>query len=216
MAQDTARTQKSTTSGDILDAAEVIFADHGFHGATTRAIAQQAGANSALIHYYFGSKDALFRAVVARRAGAINAERRDMLAAYHAKGQPSLEDILNALLRPTVSLGRDPSRGGAHYAKLLAHVAASDDPRSRAMSSEHYDDIARIFIAEIEAAVEGLTPVEAVRGYFDAVSIAIALMAPNGRALSLSDGILGEDDFERTMERAVRFISAGIRALADP
>ncbi|MBI4556989.1 MAG: TetR/AcrR family transcriptional regulator [Candidatus Hydrogenedentes bacterium] len=50
----------------ILDAAEELFASQGYHGAGTRAIAQRAGANLALISYYFGSKEKLFEAVVER------------------------------------------------------------------------------------------------------------------------------------------------------
>ena len=57
------RLERGEAPDAILDAAEVIFADKGFHGATTRAIAEHAQANAALIHYYFGSKEALYEAV---------------------------------------------------------------------------------------------------------------------------------------------------------
>jgi AcrR family transcriptional regulator len=44
----------------ILDAAREQFAQHGFGGATMRAIAAQAGVDLALVSYYFGSKSGLF------------------------------------------------------------------------------------------------------------------------------------------------------------
>ena len=44
----------------ILDAAILVFADHGLNGATTRMLARQAGMNSALIYYYFENKQSLF------------------------------------------------------------------------------------------------------------------------------------------------------------
>ena len=75
------RPERGEVPEAILDAAEVVFAENGFHGATTRAIGEGAKANAALIHYYFGSKEALYEAVIARRAGAINDERRARLAA---------------------------------------------------------------------------------------------------------------------------------------
>lgn len=47
--------------GDILAAAEKQFGRHGFAGATLRRIADEVGVTPAMIHYYFGSKKALFR-----------------------------------------------------------------------------------------------------------------------------------------------------------
>src|SRR5208337_2138681 len=50
----------------LLEAAESIFAEHGFAGATTAAIAKRAGVPKANLHYYFATKEALYRAVVER------------------------------------------------------------------------------------------------------------------------------------------------------
>ncbi|MHB1131533.1 MAG: TetR/AcrR family transcriptional regulator [Chloroflexota bacterium] len=43
----------------ILLAATELIADVGWGGVTTRLVAERSGANSALVHYYFGSKAAL-------------------------------------------------------------------------------------------------------------------------------------------------------------
>ena len=48
----------------ILAAAETVFAGAGFSGATMAQIAAEAGLPKANLHYYFGSKDALYRAVL--------------------------------------------------------------------------------------------------------------------------------------------------------
>ncbi len=45
---------------NILLAAEKIFAEKGFEGASTREIAKLAGVNISMISYYFGSKEKLF------------------------------------------------------------------------------------------------------------------------------------------------------------
>ena len=50
----------------ILEAAEAVFAEHGFGGATTAAIAARAGVPKANLHYYFPTKAALYRAVIER------------------------------------------------------------------------------------------------------------------------------------------------------
>jgi TetR/AcrR family transcriptional regulator len=48
----------------ILQAAEEVFAEQGYRGATTAAIAGRAGLPKANLHYYFGTKEALYRAVL--------------------------------------------------------------------------------------------------------------------------------------------------------
>ncbi|GAB4392658.1 MAG: TetR/AcrR family transcriptional regulator [Kiloniellaceae bacterium] len=48
----------------ILTAAEEVFATQGYRGATTAAIAEKAGLPKANVHYYFGTKEALYRAVL--------------------------------------------------------------------------------------------------------------------------------------------------------
>jgi TetR/AcrR family transcriptional regulator len=51
---------------DLLDAAAVEFAAHGFRGASTRRIAERAGAHQPQINYHFASKEQLWRATVDR------------------------------------------------------------------------------------------------------------------------------------------------------
>ena len=51
----------------ILDTAENLFAEFGYEGTSTRALAKEAGVNVAMISYYFGSKEKLFEALVERR-----------------------------------------------------------------------------------------------------------------------------------------------------
>jgi TetR/AcrR family transcriptional regulator len=50
----------------IVDAAEAVFAEAGFKGATTAAIAAKAGVPKANLHYYFSTKEELYRAVIER------------------------------------------------------------------------------------------------------------------------------------------------------
>ncbi len=54
------------TETQILDAAEQVFSKVGFYGATTQEIAEASGVTKAMIHYYFDSKEKLYRAVLDR------------------------------------------------------------------------------------------------------------------------------------------------------
>ncbi|MBE01572.1 CerR family C-terminal domain-containing protein [uncultured Marinobacter sp.] len=63
MSKDSRKRQGDHTRDALLKAATRVFAQAGYHGASTRAIAQAANVNQALIGYHFGSKEALYQAV---------------------------------------------------------------------------------------------------------------------------------------------------------
>ncbi|MFM7734829.1 MAG: TetR/AcrR family transcriptional regulator [Alphaproteobacteria bacterium] len=54
------------TKERILEAAEEVFAERGFEGASTREIAAKAQVNISSLHYHWASKDALYIAIVTR------------------------------------------------------------------------------------------------------------------------------------------------------
>jgi AcrR family transcriptional regulator len=58
--------QTDDTKQRLLDASRKLFADNGFSGASVRAITQLAGANLGAVTYHFGSKQALYAAVLAQ------------------------------------------------------------------------------------------------------------------------------------------------------
>ena len=52
----------------ILSAAEKLFALRGYDATSVRDICQEADVNVAMVNYYFGSKDGMFREMVAQKA----------------------------------------------------------------------------------------------------------------------------------------------------
>ncbi|HEY3372586.1 MAG TPA: TetR/AcrR family transcriptional regulator [Prolixibacteraceae bacterium] len=56
-------TKKDTTEEKILEAARNVFVIKGMEGARMQEIADEAGINKALLHYYFRSKERLFEAI---------------------------------------------------------------------------------------------------------------------------------------------------------
>jgi AcrR family transcriptional regulator len=55
---------QAETQQQLLDAAQAIFAEVGFHDATIRQICERAGANPAAVHNHFGDKQTLSRAAM--------------------------------------------------------------------------------------------------------------------------------------------------------
>jgi AcrR family transcriptional regulator len=58
------RPGENSTRAAILKAARELFAELGFAGTSTRAIARKAGVDPALVHHFFGNKEGVFAAAV--------------------------------------------------------------------------------------------------------------------------------------------------------
>lgn len=205
---------KATSKEDILDAAERLFAKFGFDGTSMREIAQEAGVAQALLHYHFKTKEGLFEAMFARRSGAINRIRLARLDAMLARGRPTLEEIIDSLLRPTVEAGHDPARGGSTFASLILVMGSSNLDWQKNLISTSYDAMAKRYIAALRVALPELTVANATWGYLFIIGAALTQMSPTGRADRLSDGATTDGHTETMLSRAVTFASAGMRGLA--
>lgn len=62
---------KATTEELILEAAQAVFLEKGLAGARMQEIADRAGINKALLHYYFRSKEKLSELIINRAVGAL-------------------------------------------------------------------------------------------------------------------------------------------------
>jgi len=58
--------RKGDTRDYLLDTARAVMVERGLGRATMREIADRAGVNPALLHYYFGTKTGLFTAIIER------------------------------------------------------------------------------------------------------------------------------------------------------
>jgi len=62
---------KERRQRSLIDAANAVFAEHGYDAATTREVAERAGCSEGLIHRYFGGKRGLLLAVMESKATAV-------------------------------------------------------------------------------------------------------------------------------------------------
>jgi AcrR family transcriptional regulator len=72
---------RSAAEEALLDAAERLLADVGYAGITTRRLAEEAGLNHGLVHYYFGSTENLMVQALERFTGRLVARQRQLYAA---------------------------------------------------------------------------------------------------------------------------------------
>jgi TetR/AcrR family transcriptional regulator len=109
---------RQTNEALILSAAERVFARAGFGGATMAAIAEASGLPKANLHYYFGSKEVLYREVLAR---ILN----DWLVPTHgitADADP--RTALEQYIRDKMALSAQRPDGSKVFANELLHGAS--------------------------------------------------------------------------------------------
>jgi AcrR family transcriptional regulator len=164
----TERKSKEVRHEEILDAALQEFAKLGLHGASTEDIARRAGISQPYVFRLFGTKKALFTAVVARCF-----RQTHELFARAAEGKRG-EEALQAMGKAYVERLR------TDRTQLLAQMqayAACDDPEIREVVQNGYGDL----VAYVER-VSGL-PADAVSGFF-AKGMLLNVIASMGLGLS--------------------------------
>jgi AcrR family transcriptional regulator len=77
---------RAATENAFLDAAERLLIEVGYSGISTRRVAEEAGANHGLVHYYFGSMENLFVRVLERFTERLIARQREMYARSDISG----------------------------------------------------------------------------------------------------------------------------------
>jgi AcrR family transcriptional regulator len=121
----------SDTKQSILDAAEFLFAAHGFRGTSLRAITGKARVNLAAVNYHFGSKKTLLVEVIKRRILPLNQIRRQRLeevreTARKKSKKPDTKDILYAFMQPTLQF-RETEPGAKEFLTFIGRSFADPD-----------------------------------------------------------------------------------------
>jgi AcrR family transcriptional regulator len=190
----------------ILDAAERVFADKGFDGATIRDIAAAAEAQVGLVHHHGGGKADLFAQTVERRASELSALRLDMLDRHKAQAPLALRDILECFFGPYLDMARDGGPQWLAYARLVAHVSA--DPRWRDIAGRCFDPTANRFIDEIAALYPDASRAAIASGFVYSVSAMLAQLTSTWRIETLGAAATPSD----SLDGLVAFCCAGLHA----
>lgn len=148
-----------------------------------------------------------------KRSGSVNSQREERLAALFAAGTPSVEELIEAFLRPLIELGTDRTRGGQAYVKLLAVLTHSVDDLARRIVAENFDAIARRFVEAFRTVAPGMTESEAIRAYLLSLGAGIASIGIEGRAMPMSNGRYDRVGTEELIVSVVAFASGGVRTL---
>lgn len=142
----------------ILAAAEQVFAGAGFGGATMAAIAEASGLPKANLHYYFGSKQELYRTVLARTL-------EDWLVPTHgitpdADPKTAIEGYIRAKMALSVQR--------PHASKVFANELLHGAPVVKGLLATELRDMVRAKAAVIDGwiAAGRMAPVDPIHLFF--------------------------------------------------
>ncbi len=197
----------ASTKERILTAAEALFAQRGFDGASLRQLTAAAGVNLAAVNYHFGSKDKLVEQVFRRRLDSLNADRLAALAKVAGQPQTRLEDVLDAFIRPALTLSKDGS--GSLFMRVLARAFAEHDDTLRQFLSENYGHVMRQFTAEFARLLPQLSR-EELYWRIDLVTGALTHAMSGFGMIQRKSDVSESSHREQTIAHLVRFAAAGL------
>jgi AcrR family transcriptional regulator len=210
---DDAAALKPSARQRLMDASEQLFAEHGWNAVSIRTIVAAAGVNLAALHYHFGSKEQLLTEIFAARAKPIAEERMRLLGAIeHQGGAPSLERILEAFLRPALTIGSDERFGGRAFVKLRARLATEPETVSRKILASAFDESSGEFLAALERALPEIPRADLEWRFHFMLGAMFYTMADAGRIQSLTDGRCDPGQVENALEHIIPFLAAGFRS----
>jgi AcrR family transcriptional regulator len=195
----------------FIVAAERLFARKGLDAVSVRDITSAAKANTASIHYHFGSKQGLIRAILAYRAADLGERRANYLDTLERKAKPTLRDVVRAFVLPTYELSSDRRHGGQNYVAFLAAVLSH--PEYMPLVIDAYQPQTSRYRAMLERVTPHLSP--EVREFRWAIAkdlVNRTLSNPHGPVQQWLERQTGEHGDEPLTDRLVDFLTGAFAA----
>ncbi|MBI1367552.1 MAG: DUF1956 domain-containing protein [Planctomycetes bacterium] len=199
----------------LLDAAESLFAEHGYAKASVRDITQAARSNLASVNYHFGSKDELYKAVFERRLAELRQEREEAVhgVAEQAAKSKDVALVLRAFTKAFLTPLSDPKRGKM---MLQLFMREMNDPHlpSGMFLDRMTGPMEKLMGEAIVRACPGIDRAEAALCFHSHVAqlVHIVQMWKMASESGRTDGPMA--DMDKAVDHVVRFTAAAITALA--
>lgn len=201
----------------LLDAAEALFADRGYHAVSMRDIAKRACVNLAAAGYHYGSKENLFVEALSRRIRPLNERRLAALSALEArKKSPTLAEIFDAFARVMIEEAVLSPETGRRLNRLLSRAFAESDEIAQHIFRQELLQVALRFIQAIRRISPGLSEADAGLGLALYAGCVIHMLRWVNRPPfpDLVDPH-AKHDVDTLMTTLVAFGAAGFQKLAD-
>lgn len=200
------------TRGQIVEAAEKIFAEKGFRAMTLRAVTKAAHVNLAAVNYHFGSKTNLMRAVIQRRIEPINAERLQRLDALVAQHNPMpipLEQIFESLFRPLFEHATTSSGNDRTFMQMIGRALTEPADFMRNMHKEFFSKLSMRYLCELRRTCPHLSQEALQLRFYLSISTMLGTIIEQVRLENISGGKLSGRELDRICDELTAFVVAG-------
>jgi AcrR family transcriptional regulator len=198
----------------ILDAAEQLFAEFGYHGVTLKDVAARVGVSSTLIHYHFKGKESIYEAVWARRAPLSARNRLEAMRRYavEAGDNVTVEGALRAWIDTDLNLQIEDEEQWAAFGKIAAQANSAAGWGAEKMT-KYFNPVVLALIDLLKKAMPDCDEESIFWGYHFVSGAMTHNMARTGRLDDLSHGLCSSADFESIKHYMATFMAAGFAAI---
>lgn len=198
-----------------MDVAERLFAERGIEAVSLRTINAEAGYSVAALHYHFGTRDGLVRALLERAQPPMFERRERMVAELRPLARPPLERIVEALVLPLTEGLFEKQGNGGYSLRFLTRLYFDRSPYMAGVLEESL----RMFLPLLRRALPGCDDATLTRRWALASELAVSALA---RAETLHRAAHrgarraarknGASDPAQLVRELVSFIAGGLRA----
>jgi AcrR family transcriptional regulator len=199
------------TKEQIISVAKRLFAERGFAGTTLRNVIGEADVNLAAVHYHFGSKEELFRAVVQRFARPIVEQELALLKQLQAGGQvPSVEAILTAVFKPCLEFLAQDRELLLVHAQFMGRCWAEPEPLKSIVTGEFAVSM-EVFLDALQRVLPEQSRSEITWKFDLVIAALIRVQSEAGQPFALLQST-DPEAIQAAIEQLVKFLSPGMRS----
>jgi AcrR family transcriptional regulator len=204
---------KGETKSRILDAAELLFAEHAFKETSLRTITSKAGVNLASVNYHYGDKKTLVRAVLSRYLEEFMPALKAELEVLLTRDDFSMEDVFRCVKTPLINLNDYRQKGATIFMSLIGRGYTDVQGHLRWFILTRYEDVLQLFTTAVCRANPSLDPETLFWRLHFTLGASVFTMASTTALCEIA-----ESDFSRTVttedliERLVPYLAAGVAA----
>jgi len=200
----------------LLDAAEELFCEHGFEGASIRDIAASANCNIASVNYYFGGKTKLYTEVWRRHLRLMRDARVSSIDKIMSQSQapPLLEELLTSFANAFIEPMADESRS-----RRLIKLMTREMLDRRLPANTFVEEMIKPTMTAMQKALTktcpGLDKSKVPLVVFSIVGQLVHVIRIKAMFEQTDSAEMPKFDLTEAVNHIVKFSAAGIRAYAE-
>jgi AcrR family transcriptional regulator len=203
------------TRDKTLDAAEQLFAEHGYDGTSLRDISDASGLHAALSSYHFGTKERLFEEVIRRRAEEVVALRMaalDKIDPAALSATQAVHKLIEAYALPMIQARYGGSKQWQAHVRLMSQLISVE--RWLPLIRKYYDDSGRAYLEKFRLALPNADNSALLDTFSFMIATMLYVCAYPDRFAGMKTKVLPKKQkIAAAVEHFMLFVHAGFMAL---